>query len=644
MDINNFLRVFNMSTVKKRCNDWFAKRKWLVAIGATVMLGVIAFGVHARLDYERGQRVSPVVRTFEQYSDTWLAHPTEWSDFLVRLKSSQVAAVGFNGHYALYTLKSGAKFSAVFSCVLSPDCASSLKDLAQLTAKYGVKLVAVTVDTATPTERIVDGLGTAMAEAFPVLFLVSIFMSIWLMAGATRTERVRLVQRPDTRFDAVIGAGEAKQALSRVKAFMLDPQRYVTVGAKPPRGVLMAGPPGTGKTLLARALAGECGAKFISVDGSHFSSMFYGQGITKVKKLFAEARKNAPCVLFIDEIDGIGARISNSGNSGDQESNRIINRILVEMDGFNADESVLVIGATNHVDNIDPAMRRSGRFDLAVHLNNPTAPEREQLFKLYLAKVNAAPGWDIPALARMASGVSPADISNLVNQAASRAAEAGESQVQEDHLLAALEAHQLGGDVNSVKDVVSAETRHRIAVHEAGHALVGHLLEAGNVDRVSIEPRGSSLGVTFVNRAKDEPLYGERELKAQLAMMLAGREAEMLVLGNTSSGASDDLKRATEIAVSMAGSLGFSQKFGLLSVAGLPKELMGPDVQGDVLDEARSFLAEAQRQAVKLLVQERGRLERLVALLHEHQTVGGSALREVLGARPSSEPELLLAA
>jgi cell division protease FtsH len=339
--------------------------------------------------------------------------------------------------------------------------------------------------------------------------------------------------------------------------------------------------------------------------------------------------------------------VSNSGsNGGEQEGNRIINRILVEMDGFDADESVLVIGATNHVDNIDPALRRSGRFDLSVTLSNPTAPEREQLFQLYLGKVKATPGWDIPAIARMASGVSPADIQNLVNQAASRAAEEGHLWVREEHMFAALEAHQLGGDVNSVKDVLSTETSHRIAVHEAGHALVAHLMGAGSVDRVSIEPRGPSLGVTFVNRANDEPLYGERELKARLAMMLAGREAELLILGNTSSGASDDLKRATEMATNMAGSLGFSPTFGLLSVAGLPKELLGPDVQRAVLDEARSFLAEAQQQAVNLLVKERERLERLVALLHEQQTVGGAALKEVLGELPSyePEPELLLAA
>jgi cell division protease FtsH len=645
--INNSIPVFNMSTVKKRRNAWFAKRKWLVAIGVLVTLVVVAFAVHARLDYERAQRISPLVRSFEQDPDAWLAHPTEWSDFLSRLKGSQVAAVGFNGHFALYTLKSGGKFSAVFSCLLSPDCGASLKDLGALTAKYNVKLVTVTIDTSTPTERILGGLGTLLSAAFPILFLGSIFASIWLMSAASRTERVKLVERPDARFDTVIGAGEAKQALKRVKSFMLDPKRYATVGAKPPRGVLMAGPPGTGKTLLARALAGECGANFISVDGSHFSSMYYGQGISKVKKLFAEARKQAPCVLFIDEIDGIGMRVSNSGsNGGEQEGNRIINRILVEMDGFDADESVLVIGATNHVDNIDPALRRSGRFDLSVTLSNPTAPEREQLFQLYLGKVKATPGWDIPAIARMASGVSPADIQNLVNQAASRAAEEGHLWVREEHMFAALEAHQLGGDVNSVKDVLSTETSHRIAVHEAGHALVAHLMGAGSVDRVSIEPRGPSLGVTFVNRANDEPLYGERELKARLAMMLAGREAELLILGNTSSGASDDLKRATEMATNMAGSLGFSPTFGLLSVAGLPKELLGPDVQRAVLDEARSFLAEAQQQAVNLLVKERERLERLVALLHEHQTVGGAALKEVLGELPSyePEPELLLAA
>lgn len=630
-----------MSTKLKKRNPWSTKKKWIVAFCAFAVLVASVFGVRARLDYEHGQRITPLARTFEENPQAWLSHPTEWSEFIARLKAKQVTSIGFDGRHALYNMKSGQKYSAVFSCLGMPEC-TGVKDMVELSVKNSAQLVVVTVNTATPTEVVLGWAGILLNLTFPLLLIGVMGFSIWMMAAQTRTDKIKLAEHPEGSFDDVIGAEEAKKVLQRVKSFMKDPKKYAELGAKLPRGVLLAGPPGTGKTLLARALAAECGANFIAVDGAHFSAMYYGQGISKVKKLFAEARKNAPCVLFIDEADGMGKRQKGDVSQAEQEGNRIINRILVEMDGFETDESVIVIAATNHVDNVDEALRRSGRFDIHAHLNNPTGPERAKLFDLYLKKVKAAPGIDTAVLARMASGFSPADIANMVNQAASKAADAGESTISEKHIFEAIEAKQLGGDVNSVKDILSEATRRRIAVHEAGHAVVAHFLGAGSVDQVSIEPRGGSLGVTFVNRENDEPLYAEQELKVRLAMMLAGREAELLVIGNTSSGASDDLKRATEMATSMAGSLGFGQTFGLLSVAGVPKELLGPDVQRAVLDEARLFLEEAQRMVLKMLHEERECLDDLTALLLKHETVRGAPLKAIL--KPLNPALELLAA
>jgi cell division protease FtsH len=414
---------------------------------------------------------------------------------------------------------------------------------------------------------------------------------------------------------------------------MKDPRQYAAVGAKAPRGVLLDGPPGTGKTLLAKALAGECGANFISVDGSYFSSMFYGAGIGKVKELFKRARDAAPCIVFIDEIDGIGKRSNGKeagAGGGEQEQNRIINRLLVEMDGFTSLENVVVIGATNHVDNVDEAMRRPGRFDLIVRTALPTPPEREQLFGLYLGQTQAADGIDLASIARTAAGMSPADIANCVNRAAAYAAEAGEARVSQERVYQSLETHQLGGEVSNTKNLITPETLRRIAFHESGHALVAHVLEAGSVERVSIEPRGPALGVTYVARAHEEPLYGERELRGRLAMMLAGREAELIAFGNTSSGAADDLKRASELATNMIGSMGFGKTFGLLSMAGVPKELIGPDVQKSLLDEARALLESAQAECRRVLEDKRDRLDALTEMLLGQETVSGAPLKRVL--------------
>jgi len=342
-------------------------------------------------------------------------------------------------------------------------------------------------------------------------------------------------------------------------------------------------------------------------------------------------------VLFIDEVEGIGKR-SQGGQGGGAgwERNRIINRVLVEMDGFEALDNVVVVGATNHEDNVDEAMRRPGRFDMLVRLTLPTLPDRQRLFDLYIGKLAHDGSADTAALARMTSGMTPADIANTVNKAASTAAEAGAEQVTSEHFLQAIETHQLGGEVSAVKALLTEATRERLAYHEAGHALVGHWLQVGLVERVTIEPRGQALGVTYISRAGEDPLYQQAELTSRLAMMLGGREAELLILGSVSSGASDDLKRASELAINMVGSLGFSKAFGLLSVAGVPKELLGPDIQAAVLQEARALLEQAQLRCQKLLVTHRARLTALAHALLQRERLCGEELRSLLG--PGVEP------
>lgn len=609
-----------------------------LALAGCVTLAII--GLSAKVAKESSARKSAQTVQFEEASEGWLGHQKDVAEFRHALDAGTLSAVGIDSvepGLVLYTLKDGTHGSTLIpGCTLLGCAGTALDSIDEKSAKAGFALVRVDVDPRTASRRLLDTLDNLLSPFLLVGAIVGVlFLSIRMQSGMGGAAS-RVAVRPKIKFADAIGQEEAKSALNRVKAFMRDPAHYARLGAVAPRGVLLVGPPGTGKTLLAKALAGESHANFIAVDGSYFTATFYGAGVNKVKSLFKLARRNAPCVLFIDEVDGIGKR-TRGGDMGGAESelNRIINRVLVEMDGFEALDNVVVVAATNHEDSIDEAMRRPGRFDMLVRLTLPTLPERQKLFDLYMAKLTHDGSTDSAALARMTAGMSPADIANTVNKAASTAAEAGASQVTSDHFLGAIETHQLGGEVSGVKDLFTQELRDRLAYHESGHALVGHLLKAGNVERVTIEPRGQALGVTYMSRETEDPLYKQSELTSRLAMMLAGREAELLVFESVSTGASDDLKRASELAINMVGSLGFSESFGLLSVAGVPKDLLGPDIQAAVLKEARALLELAQASCQQLLKANRARLDVMARRLLECEVIAGDELKGLLGARAS---------
>ena len=602
----------------------------LVVAAALVLLGRLA-------SQETEARKSPEALQFEKSPQDWLTHQRSVSEFLKAADAGQLAAVGLatgQPGLVLYTMKDGGKASAVVpGCSVLGCAGTAIERITERSASAGFALVGVDVDPRTRAQRVLG----LFARALSPLLIIGTVLGAFLMLTRLQTGQgggaSRLAERPDTRFAAVIGNDEAKAALRRVKAFLHDPSHYLKLGAAAPRGVLLVGPPGTGKTLLAKALAGESRANFIAVDGSYFTATYYGAGVAKVKALFRLARKNAPCVLFIDEVDGIGRRSRGSEHGGGAESemNRIINRVLVEMDGFDPMDNVVVVAATNHEDNIDEAMRRPGRFDMVVRLAKPTLPDRARLFELYLDKVRHDGTPDAALLARMTPGLSPAEIANAVNKAASCAAEAGDDSVTHEHLLLSVETHLLGGEVSPVKALLTEGTRVRLAYHEAGHALVGHWTGAGLVERVTIEPRGLALGVTYMTRDTEDPLYKQSELVSRLAMMLGGREAELMVLDSVSSGASDDLKRASQLAIDMVGSLGFSDTFGLLSIGGIPKELLGPDIQAAVLAEARTLLEEAQATCRRVLTARRVRLDELAQALLTREVLSGDDLKHILG-------------
>ncbi|MFT4102600.1 MAG: AAA family ATPase, partial [Burkholderiaceae bacterium] len=438
---------------------------WAVAV-VVALAAAAAVSALQRSAVEQSRAYqTEMAREFGEQQQRWLLSPKDPSEFEAALQADRLSAVAVDGPMVLYTLRDGSRHST--RLVSGPQ--GLVTQLERLSVDRQFALTRVPIDARAPIDRYRDALAAVpdlMLRLVPVLLMGVLIVLVARQSGMLGRDGLHVVERPGTRFDDVIGATEAKQEFQHVVSFLKDPRRYAALGASAPRGVLLEGPPGTGKTLLARAVAGECGANFIAVDGASFSSMYYGLGIAKVRQLFATARRKAPCIVFIDEADGIGMRVSGEAAAGGvAEQNRIINRILVEMDGFDARDGVVVLAATNHVQNIDPALRRPGRFDRSVRLAMPVQAERRELFSHYLRGVPAAGDVDCAALSAMSQGMSPADIANVVNRAAAQAARDGSTVVMHEHLLAAIEEHQLGGAVSAVKALLRPATRERIARH-----------------------------------------------------------------------------------------------------------------------------------------------------------------------------------
>ena len=455
--------------------------------------------------------------------------------------------------------------------------------------------------------------------------------------------------RPSTTFADVAGYEGAKQEIMEVVEFLRSPERYRRAGAVAPRGVLMVGPPGTGKTLLARAVAGEAAVPFFSVTGSSFVEMFVGVGAARVRDLFSEARKRAPAIIFVDEIDAIGQRRSGTGAIvSNDEREQTLNQLLAEMDGFDPSSGVVVLGATNRPEILDPALLRPGRFDRQVTIPLPTLPERVAILHVHSKGKRLDPGVDLEAVARGTPGFSGADLANLVNEAAIVAVRNGRDVLRAADFDAARDRLILGRREGS--NVLLPEEKHAVAVHESGHALVAALLpKADPVAKVTILPAGQALGVTEQLPLVERHLYGEDYLYDTLAVRLGGRAAELVELGQGSTGAANDLASATELATKMVREFGLSKELGPVGYpeggsaflgggAAFTSRPFAEQTQALIDKEVSSLLGQAEERATSILSQHREQLRQLVGLLLERETVDGSTVYAIAGV---PEPERL---
>ncbi|HJY03516.1 MAG TPA: ATP-dependent zinc metalloprotease FtsH, partial [Streptosporangiaceae bacterium] len=451
-------------------------------------------------------------------------------------------------------------------------------------------------------------------------------------------------ERPATRFTDVAGYEAVKTEISEVVDYLRDPGRWHRAGARGPRGVLMAGPPGTGKTLLARAVAGEARVPFFSVSGSGFVELFVGVGAARVRDLFEQARARGPAIVFIDEIDALGARRGHGGYAGSDEREQTLNQLLAEMDGFEESGGVVVLAATNRPDALDPALRRPGRFDRQVTVPLPGRAERAAILAAHARGTTLSPDTDLDQVAAATPGFSGADLAGLVNEAAVTAVRAGRATVTAADFAAARDRVLLG--TRQPSPLAPAELA-TVAVHEAGHALVATLSpHADPVSRVTVLGAGQALGLTETLPADDRRLYGERYLADTLAVRLGGRAAERLVRGEASTGAADDLAAATTLATQMVREFGLSQAIGPVSYTAPPASPAPAGARGYsehtqwlVDQEVTALLTNAETRARDLLTRHRDALDRLTAALLEHETVTGDQVRALAqAASPAALP------
>jgi len=559
-----------------------------------------------------------------------------FSDFLSSVEQGQIRSVNIRGPEVLGTTQEGMAFRTYV-----PDGADVVTPLTE----KGVRVQASPL----PQPSFLMSL---LISSFPVLLLIGVWVYFMrrMQGGGPGgvlgfgKSRARLMQQDQRRitFGDVAGIDEAKQELEEIVEFLKDPQKFQRLGGKIPKGCLLIGPPGTGKTLLARAIAGEANVPFFTISGSDFVEMFVGVGASRVRDMFEQAKKNAPCIVFIDEIDAVGRHRGTGMGGGHDEREQTLNQLLVEMDGFEANEGVILIAATNRPDVLDPALLRPGRFDRQVIVPNPDILGREQILKVHLRKVPMAPNVEAKVIARGTPGFSGADLANLVNEAALLAARANRRLVTMADLEAAKDKVMMGAERRSM--VMTEEEKQLTAYHEAGHALVG-MFVAGNdpLHKVTIIPRGRALGVTMNLPERDRYTFRKGEIEARLAMMFGGRVAEQLVFGhaNVTTGAANDIQQATDMARRMVTEWGMSESLGRLRYSDNEEEIflgrsigrtrnVSEDTARLIDAEVRRIIESAEAKARSVLSDQMDHLHAIARALLEYETLSGDDAKRIL--------------
>ncbi|MDX2161090.1 MAG: ATP-dependent zinc metalloprotease FtsH [bacterium] len=467
-----------------------------------------------------------------------------------------------------------------------------------------------------------------------------------LSFGRSRARVVRDMERPQVTFADVAGAEEAKQELAEVVEFLKEPEKFIRLGARIPKGVLMVGPPGTGKTLMARAVAGEAAVPFFSISGSEFVEMFVGVGASRVRDLFERAKAEAPAIVFVDEIDAVGRHRGAGLGGGHDEREQTLNQILVEMDGFETGTNVIIIAATNRPDILDPALLRPGRFDRKVVMDNPDLRGRIEILKVHARGKPLAADVDIDAMARITPGFSGADLENLINEAAILAARRNKKSISMSELQESMERVIMGPERKT--RVMSPKEKLKVAYHEGGHAILFHVLEHANpVHKITIVPRGRAGGYVLSLPEDDQSLTSREQIEDAIVAALGGRAAEEIVFSQFTTGAASDLQKVTQAARAMVTQYGMSDALGPRTFGGGTGSLfLGRDLYeqrdyseqaAEEIDNEVKRIVQTQYQRAKaLLLEHRDQLERIATFLMEHETLDRPMFEEIMGSQPAS--------
>ena len=586
-----------------------------------------------------------MMTAYQGFNSTDSSNQTDYTTFITDVGNNQVAQVKFNDDREINVTKTdGSKYATIMP--IYDD--KILNDLLNKKIK---------VEGTMPEGRSL--LSQILISWFPMLFLVGVwfFFMRQMQGGGGKAmsfgkSRAKMLTKEQikTTFDDVAGCDEAKEEVGEIVDFLRDPSKFQKLGGKIPKGILMVGPPGTGKTLIAKAIAGEAKVPFFTISGSDFVEMFVGVGASRVRDMFEQAKKNAPCLIFIDEIDAVGRQRGAGLGGGHDEREQTLNQMLVEMDGFEGKEGIIVIAATNRPDVLDPALVRPGRFDRQVTVGLPDVRGREQILKVHMRKVPVGNDVDAMTLARGTPGYSGADLANLVNEAALFAARGNKRVVTMLEFEKAKDKINMGPERRTM--MMTDKQKESTAYHEAGHAIVGYLVpEHDPVHKVTIIPRGRALGVTFFLPEGDQVSISQKQLESKLSTLYAGRLAEDLIYGeeNISTGASNDIKVATNIARNMVTQWGFSDKLGPILYSEDEGEVflgrsmakakhMSDETAHTIDEEVRAIVNRNYGRARQLLIDNIDILHAMKDALVKYETIEEEQIKQLMNREPVTPP------